>query len=293
VFTDSSRVFGPALKALAALFVLVAPAVAQRGAPGPTVAPDLDSNTLPAQVREVGFDQKLNGDLPLDAVFTDDTGATKPLRAFLSDRPAILAPVYYECPMLCHMILNGVLRTVRATPLTVGKDFDVVAFSFDPAEGPQNSHRKKFEYTERYRRPGSEHGWVFLTGDADNIRRLTDAIGFRYRKDEKSGQWIHASGIVVATPQGKISKYFYGVEYSARDLRFGLVEASANRIGTLVDQVLMFCFHYDPSMGRYSLTVLRILRVAAAATVLALALFWYTSWRQKKTNHVERLPAIS
>lgn len=278
------------------LLVLLASALfafAQGKPPGPTVRPELDANSLPEQVKDIGIDQKLDADLPLDAVFTDDTGVTKPLREFLSDRPAVLAPVYYECPMLCHMILNGVLRTVRATPLTVGKDFDIIAFSFDPTEGPQNSHRKKFEYTERYRRPGSEHGWVFLTGDEANIKRLTSAIGYRYKKDPNSAQWIHASGIVVVTPQGKISKYFYGVEYSARDLRFGLVEASANRIGTLVDQMLMYCFHYDPSMGKYSLTVLRIMRVTAAATVLALALFWFISWRQKKTHNVERLPAIS
>ncbi|MBM3734386.1 MAG: SCO family protein [Acidobacteria bacterium] len=253
----------------------------------------LGATSIPDQVKDAAIEQRLNDPVPLDAEFTDDTGARKPLREYISkERPSILVPVYYECPMLCHMILNGVLRALRAVPLNVGKDFDVVAFSFDPSEGPQSARAKKFEYIERYNRPGTEQGWIFLTGDDANVRRLTEAIGYRYKKDESSGQWIHASGIMVVTPDGRLSKYFYGVEFSARDLRLGLVEASANKIGSVVDQVLLYCFHYDPAVGKYSLTILRIMRGAAAATFLGILAFWYISWRQNKNRNVERLPAI-
>jgi protein SCO1/2 len=195
--------------------------------------------------------------------------------------------------MLCHMILNGVLRTVRAMPMNVGREFDVIAFSFDASETPQNARTKRYEYLERYSRPGSEAGWKFLTGPQESIDRLTDSIGYRFDKDPKSGQWNHASAIAILTPEGKISKYFFGVEFSARDLRLAIVEASANKVGTLADVVLLYCFHYDPAVGKYTVTVMRIMRLAAAATVLGLITFWIISWRQNTKRNVERLPAIS
>ncbi len=281
----ASRVLLAALLALGAF--------AQLPPQQPVGAQNQPAAGLPEQVKDVGVDQKLDGQVPMDAIFTDETGAKRPFREYLSGRPAILAPVYYECPMLCHMILNGVLRTVRVMSMTVGKEFDVIALSFDPAENAQNARAKKFEYTERYHRPGTEMGWRFLTGSETEIRRMMDSIGYRYKKDPGSTQWIHASAIALLTPVGKISKYFFGVEYSARDLRLGLVEASSNKIGTVVDQVLLYCFHYDAATAKYSLTILRIMRVAAAATILALLAFWYISWRQNRKRNVERLPAIS
>lgn len=262
--------------------------------PTQAVGTDTSSaNTTIEQLKDVGVDQKLNAMVALDAVFTDDTGTARPLRNYLSGRPAILVPVYYECPMLCHMILNGVVKTLRVMPMTVGKEFDVIAFSFDPAETAQNSRAKRFEYTERYGRPGTEAGWKFLTGSQEAITALTGSIGFRYDKDPRSGQWNHASTLVILTPEGRISKYFFGVEFAARDLRLGLVEASANKIGTLADVVLLYCFHYDPSIGKYTPQVMGIMRLAAAATVLGLFTFWIISWRQNKHRNVERLPAIS
>ena len=255
----------------------------------------VDPEKLPPQLRKVGIDQKLNSQVPMDAVFADEDGNRKPLREFMRSRPAVLALVYYECPMLCTMILNGLLKAVRVVPLGAGADYDIIAVSFDPSETPQLARAKKHEYVQRYHRAGGENGWRFLTGDAENIARLTSAVGYRTQRDDKSNQWSHASGIMILTPEGRLSKYFYGVEYSARDLRLGLVEASRGRIGSPVDQVLLFCFHYDPSTGKYSLLILRLLRVCAAATVLGLLAFWWFSYRSRRkgNNDVQRLPAIS
>lgn len=282
------------MKRLAIITAILANGLLAQMRPQQDVGTDTTAATsLPEQLKDVGVDQKLNQTVALDAVFSDDTGAARPLREYLSGRPAILVPVYYECPMLCHMILNGVLRTLRIMPLNVGRDFDVIAFSFDPSENAQNARAKRYEYTERYARAGTEAGWKFLTGSPESIRALTGSIGYRYDKDPKSGQWNHASAIVILTPEGRVSKYFFGVEFSARDLRLGLVEASANKIGTLADVVLLYCFHYDPSIGKYTTTVMGIMRLAAAATVLGLISFWIISWRQSKHRNVERLPAIS
>lgn len=250
---------------------------------------------LPRQLKSVGVDQKLNSQLPFDAVFTDETGVARPLRDYFTGRPVVLALVYYECPMLCTMTLNGLLRTLRPMTLDVGRQFDVIAVSFDPNDTPQLAEKKRFEYLERYNRPGSEAGWKFLTGDANNIQRLTEAVGFRFSKDPETGQWAHAAGIQVITPDGRIARYFYGVEYSSRDLRLALVEASQGKIGTAVDQVLLFCFHYDPTTGKYGLLIMNLLRMGAALTVLALLTFWFINRRGRrgKYHDVEKLPITS
>jgi protein SCO1/2 len=250
---------------------------------------------LPRQLKSVGIDQKLNSQLPFDAVFTDETGVARPLRDYFRGRPVVLALVYYECPMLCTMTLNGLLRTLRPMTLDVGRQFDVIAVSFDPNDTPQLAEKKRFEYLERYNRPGSEAGWKFLTGDATNIQRLTEAVGFRFSKDPETGQWAHAAGIQVITPDGRIARYFYGVEYSSRDLRLALVEASQGKIGTAVDQVLLFCFHYDPTTGKYGLLIMNLLRMGAALTVLALLTFWFMNRRGRrgKYHDVEKLPITS
>lgn len=224
-------------------------------------------------LQRVGIDQKLDAQIPLDLVFRDEQGRAVPLRAYFGEKPVVLSLVYYECPMLCTLILNGLLRSLRALPLTVGKDFTVVTVSFDPREGPELAAAKKRTYVQSYGRPGADGGWHFLTGEEEAIRRLTDAVGFRYAFDPETGQFAHASGIIVLTPQGRVARYFYGIEYSPRDLRFGLIEAAAGKIGSPVDQILLYCYHYDPKAGRYSLLIMNVLRVAGAATVAVLGVF--------------------
>ena len=246
---------------------------------------------IPAQLKEVGIDQKLGAQLPSGAQFLNEKGERIRFGQLISRRPVILALVYYQCPMLCSMVLNGALRSLRALKLNAGTDFDVVVLSFDPDEKPPLAEKKKFEYTERYHRPGGEDGWHFLTGDEANIRQVANAVGFRYRKDNTNGQWAHASAIMVATPDGRLSRYFYGVEYSARDLRLALVEAGQGKVGTMVDQILLYCFHYDVTAGKYSLTVLNIMRAAGVLTVLGILIFWLAMYRENrkrgKQGHVE------
>jgi protein SCO1/2 len=196
----------------------------------------------------------------------------------------ILALVYYECPMLCTLELNGLLKTIRVVPLTLGKDYQIVTVSFDPGETPALAARKKQEYIEQYRQEGAERAWHFLTAEQGSIDRLTEAAGFRYRYDPGTDLYTHASAIMLATPEGKLSRYFYGVEYSPRDLRLGLVEASQNQIGSFVDQVLLFCFHYDPVQGKYSLVILNGLRAAGIATVLAIFAFLWIMLRRDRSR---------
>lgn len=254
-----------------------------------------EGTELPNQLKDVGIDQKLDSKLPLDALFTDEEGVSRPLKDYLTGRPVILALVYYECPMLCTMTLNGLLRTLRPMTLNVGEHFDVIAVSFDPNDSAPMARKKRFEYLERYNRPGADKGWRFLTGSQNSIKKLTEAVGFRYSRDQQNGQWAHASGLQVVTPDGRIARYFYGVEYSARDLRLSLVEASQGKIGTAVDQVLLFCFHYDPSTGKYGLLIMNLLRTGAALTVLGFLAFWFMNRRGRRGKYqdVEKLPIIS
>ena len=227
----------------------------------------------PAILRDVAFDQRLGAQVPLDLAFRDETGATVTLRDELGGKPALLVPAYYECPMLCTIVLNGVVSALRALSFDVGKEFRVVTFSFNPRETSELAAAKKATYLEDYRRPGAAAGWHFLTGDEPSIAALTQAIGFRYAWDEASKQYAHASGIVVLTPAGRISHYFFGVEFAPRDLRLALVEASGERIGSLVDQLLLFCFHYDPATGRYSRVALNAVRAGGVLTLAVLVAF--------------------
>lgn len=233
-------------------------------------------------LRQVGIDQKLDAQIPLDLVFRDEQGRAVSLREYFGEKPVLLALVYYECPMLCTLILNGLLRSLRALSLTVGKDFTVLTVSFDPREGPELAAAKKRAYVRSYGRPEAEWGWHFLTGEEAAIRRLTEAVGFRYAFDPETGQFAHASGIMVLTPQGRIARYFYGIEYAPRDLRFGLIEAAQGRIGSPVDQILLYCYHYDPKTGKYSLLVMNVLRLAGVATVLALGGFMFVMFRRDR-----------
>lgn len=252
---------------------------------------------LPEPLKDVSIKQNLDAQLPLDAEVTDATGQTRPFGSFLRGKPVVLAFVYYECRMLCNMTVYGLLRAMNAIPnLTAGKDYDVITVSFDPSETPAIATKKMEEFRSRYRRGGLDQGMQLLTGSEANVRRLAKAAGFQYAWDANTNQWAHSSGLMVVTPDGKISKYFYGVEFSARDLRFGMIEASQGRIGSPVDQVLLFCYHYDPTTGKYGATIMTVLRLAGAATVALIIAFWIVSYfqnKRRKNHHGERLAAFS
>lgn len=223
---------------------------------------------------QVEIEQKLDAQLPLDLEFRDESGAPVRLGDFFGERPVVLVLAYYECPMLCTMVLNGTLRSINVIDeLHVGRDFEIVAVSIDPEETPKLAREKRDLYRSKYRREGSKDGWHFLVGEQPEIDALTDAVGFRYTYDEETGEYAHGSAIMVVTPDGSMSKYLYGIDYDPRTLRLALVEASEGKIGTMVDQVILYCFNYNPLEGKYSLAIMSILRLAAAATIIALALF--------------------
>ena len=226
----------------------------------------------PALLRDVGLDQKLGSPIPLDLTFRDEHGHGVTLRQFFGDKPVILTLVYYQCPMLCTEVLNGLLRSAKELPLEVGKDFTIVTVSIDPSERSVLAEVKHELYTGLYGRPGGPQGWHFLTGDEAQIKTLAQAVGFRYAYDSASGQFAHPSGIMLLTPSGKLARYFYGIRYPSRDLRLGLVEASQGTIGSPVDQILLYCYHYDPATGKYGLLISRLIKAAGALTVLSLGL---------------------
>src|SRR5579872_3423417 len=235
----------------------------------------------PAVLQNVGIDQKLNAQVPMDLKFTDQTVQ---LAQYFGQKPVVLALVYYSCPMLCDMILDGTLAGLKqVTELSAGKDFDVVAVSFDPRDTPQVAADKKKTYVERYRRPTGNQGWHFLTGTEQATKALADSVGFHYAFDKTTGQYAHASAIMILTPGGKVSQYYYGIKFPERDLRLALVQASANKIGSLTDQLLLFCYHYDPSQGKYTLLVTNVLRAAGLSTVLALGLFLTVMFRRDRS----------
>jgi protein SCO1/2 len=234
------------------------------------IRPVQADENLPPLLRGVGIDQRLDEQVPLDLAFRDADGNTIRLGDYFGDKPVILVLAYYKCPRLCTLVLNGLVRTLLDIPFNVGEQFRVVTVSFDPRETPKLAAAKKKSYLERYGRPGAAEGWHFLTGDAEPIKQLTAAVGFRYRYDPKEDQYIHASAIMVLTPGGKLARYFYGVDFSPRDVRLGLVEASEDKIGSRVDQILLFCFHYDPSIGKYGAAVMNFVRLGGVLTILAL-----------------------
>jgi protein SCO1/2 len=241
-----------------------------------------NQNEKPKLLRDVGIDQKLNEQLPLQLTFRDETGRTVQLGEYFGQKPVILALVYYECPMLCTQVLNGLLTSLKGIPLDVGKQFNVVTVSFNPREKPGLAMNKKRVYVGLYGRPGAPEGWHFLTGDEAPIHQLADAVGFHYAFDTDSDQYAHATAIMVLTPQGKISRYFYGIDYPSRDLRLSLVEASNNKIGSPVDQLLLFCYHYDPTTGKYGLVIANVMRGAALVTSLVLGTFLFLMFRRER-----------
>lgn len=240
----------------------------------------------PPILREVGIQQRLGRPLPLDAIFQDESGRAVRLGHYFGKRPVVLVLAYYNCPMLCTEVLNGLLSCLRVLSFDIGKEFEVVTVSFDPREKPADAAAKKKPYLEAYKRPGAAAGWHFLTGGAGSIERLTAAVGFRYKFDERLGQFAHAAGLYVATPEGKLSRYFYGIEYAPRDLRLGLIEASEKRIGTAVDQILLYCYHYDPKVGRYGAVVMNMVRLGGVTAVVILSAFLIVMWRRDHRREV-------
>ena len=228
----------------------------------PTGSPDV--------MKKIGIDQKLDAQVPLDLSFRNEQGKFVPLRQFFGKRPVVLTLVYYQCPMLCTFVLNGVLNSAKNMSLEIGKDFDVVTVSIDPTETAALAEAKHTMYAGLYERKGAIAGWHFLTGEEATIRQLANSVGFRYVYDKASSQYAHASGIMVLTPGGRVSRYFYGITYMPRDVRLALVEASDGKIGTPVDQILLTCFRYDPTTGKYGLIISRVVRAAGIVTVLAI-----------------------
>ena len=226
------------------------------------------STGLPKALKNVGIDQRLNEQVPLDAVFKDEQGQEVRLGQFFKGKPVVLSLVYYSCPMLCTQVLNGQLGAFRNVSFNIDEQFEVVTVSFDARETPQLASAKKQTYIKGYNRPGGEAGWHFLTGDEVNITRLTEAVGFRFAWDEQTKQFAHASGIMLLTPEGKLARYFYGIDYPPKDLRMALVEASQNKIGTPVDALMLYCYHYDPATGKYGVVVMNVLRLAGIVTVI-------------------------
>jgi protein SCO1/2 len=242
------------------------------------------ANVRPPGLKNVGIEQNLNEQIPPGLTFRDETGKTVTLGDYFGKKPMILNLVYYQCPMLCGEVLTGLESALRVLKFDVGKEFDVLTVSFDPKETPEMASAKKAEYLKRYGRSGAADGWHFLTGPASSIDALTKAAGFQYQYDPKSGQFAHATAIMVLTPEGKIAQYYYGVEFAPKDLRLGLIQASENKIGTVVDQVLLYCYHYDPDTGKYGAIISRVLQLAAGATVLILGTFLIVMFRMSPTN---------
>jgi protein SCO1/2 len=235
---------------------------------------------LPGALQGVGIDQRLNQQVPLDLEFRDEAGRAVRLSSFFRGKPVLLALVYYRCPMLCTQILNGVVGSLKAVAFNPGRDFEVLSISFDPKDTPELAASKKQTYLRRYGRVGTANGWHFLTGDEASIKVLTDAVGFHYKYDAATQQFAHASGIMLLTPQGRLSRYFYGVEFAPRDVRLGLVEASQNQIGNAADEVLLFCYHYDAATGKYGAVAMNMVRLGGAIFILLAAGWMLAAWRR-------------
>ncbi|PYT04309.1 MAG: SCO family protein [Acidobacteria bacterium] len=267
------------------LLCCAVPAQAQYAQPPVGPVPTGNSTEV---LKKVGIEQRLNNQIPLDATFRDESGREVKLgEYFRGGRPVVLALVYYECPMLCNLTLNGLVGALEAVPFTPGREFEVVTVSFDPREGPELAAKKKETYLKRFRREGAEGGWHFLTGDKDSIDRLAQATGFRYVWDEESKQFAHASAIMVVTPEGKLSHYFYGIDYSPKDLRLALVESSQGKIGSPVDALILYCYHYDPATGKFA-PVMAVMRAAGVLTVFGVVgLIVYLCRRTRQEEEIK------
>jgi protein SCO1/2 len=277
-----SRAAATCVLVLAAVLAGPGPAAAQLSPP--PLGLDAAAGTKPAALREVEFEQRMGAGLPLDAAFRDETGAPVALGSYFGRRPVLVSLVYYDCPMLCGMATNGLAASLKPLAFVPGREFEVVTVSFDPAETPAQAAAAKENALARYGRDraGAAAGWHFLTGDAEAIRRLTEAVGFRYRYDEARGEFAHPTGVVVATPDGRVGRYLFGIDYPPKDLRLGLVEAGQGLVGSPVDQLLLYCYHYDPATGKYTAAVLNLVRAGGVATLAALAAFLVVMRRRER-----------
>jgi protein SCO1 len=264
------RLFVNSTSAILLIFCTTLSAFSQRMTQGILSPP---ASVRPPGLKNVGIEQRLNEQIPPDLAFRDEAGKRVHLADYFGKKPMILNLVYYQCPMLCGEVLSGLESALRVMKFDVGKEFDVLTISFDPRETPEMAAKKKAEFLKRYGRAGAEQGWHFLTGPKESIDALTKAAGFQYDYNEKTGQFAHATAIMVLTPGGKISQYYYGVEFAPKDLRLGLIQASGNKIGTVVDQVLLYCYHYDPATGKYGAIISRVLQLAAVATIIIMGVF--------------------
>jgi protein SCO1/2 len=241
----------------------------------PTVQ-QTQSSGLPEALQTVGIEQRLNEQLPLDTKFVDENGKSVALGDYFGKgKPVVLALVYYECPMLCNQVLTGLSGALKGVNFDVGKEFDVVAISFDPRDTPTVAKAKKETYLAHYNRPETAAGWHFLTGTPESIEKITQAVGFKYQWDESTKQFAHAGGIQIATPEGRLARYFYGIDYAPKDVKFGVMEASSSKIGNPVEKLILYCYHYNPASGKYGLMIMNIVRLGGIATLLGLAaMFW-------------------
>jgi protein SCO1/2 len=270
----------PTSRALVAITLLAASAWGQGMSKGIMSPP---ANVRPPRLENVGIEQRLDGQMPPDLAFRNETGQTVRLGDYFGKKPLILNLVYYNCTMLCGEALAGLSSAMRLVKFDVGKEFEVITVSFDPRETPEIAAAKKKDFVRRYGRSGADAGWHFLTGPAESVNALTKAVGFQYQYDPKINQFAHATAIMVLTPQGRISRYFYGVDFPPKDLRMGLVEASQGKIGNSIDAVLLYCYHYDPATGKYGAVIANILRLAAAATILILGGFIFIMLRLERS----------
>ena len=277
------------MKPLVAFLIAIAtsvPAFAQY-AEGPKRSEPVDAR--PGALGKVGIDQKIGQQLPLDLVFRDEDGRDVKLGQFFGSRPVVLALAYYECPMLCTQVLNGMTGALKTLSFDAGKDFDVVVVSIDPKDNFRLAANKKQTYLTHYGRPQTASGWHFLTGSEASIKPLAEAIGFRYAYDANIKQYAHGAAIYVATPAGMIARYLLGIDFAPRDLRLALVEASHNRLGSITDQVLLLCYHYDPSAGKYGVAIINAIRVGFVATVTGFLVFLFVSLRgERRANNEAR-----
>jgi protein SCO1/2 len=250
----------------------------------PRAVPTTGASKRPKELQNVGLKQQLDARIPLDVHFRDDSGKEVTLAQYFGNRPVVLSLVYFECPQLCTYELNGFSRALRALHFQPGREFEAVTVSFNPNEGPALAKDKKEHYVQTLQQPGAASGWHFLTGKEDQIRRLAEAVGFAYQFQPTTGQFAHPSAIMILTPDGRISRYLLGIEYSARDLKLALVEAGGGRIGTKADQVVLYCFHYDPATGKYTLAIMNVLRILALVTIAAMGAFLFVMFRRDFRN---------
>ena len=267
----------------------------QEGERGPAVmkdigtGPGLDASATPEILKHVGIEQRIGVSLPLDLEFNDETGAPVSLGSYFGDKPVILTLVYYDCPMLCTEVLNGLNRSLAPLNYSIGEEFDVVAVSFDPRESPTLASQKKAVYTQRYGRPGTGEGWHFLTGEAPAIDALTESVGFNYVYDETEGQFVHGSAIMIISPKGTISHYFFGIEYPSEDIRLAIIESSEEKLGNVFDQIMLYCFNYDPEQGRYGVAIMNAMRLAGLVTLLAMGSFMVVMFKRDRRRRRERI----